>query len=199
MHKNIILIKKFTFARFFYHRPHLLIMEQFLELLKYTIPGLVVFATAYFLFQQYFNSQLRSQQLALRGESLKTTIPLRLQAYERMMLLCDRISVQNVLLRVQMPGMTVRELRGALLIAINQEFQHNTAQQLYISNTLWKILTVAKEDTMNLVSQIAPDLAPEADANLLANALLSAADQLGDNTSLVKAMTAIRTEAGELF
>jgi len=174
-------------------------MEQFLELLKYTIPGLVVFATAYYLFQQYFDNQLRSQQLALRGESLKTTFPLRLQAYERMMLLCDRVLIQNVLLRVQMSGMTVRELRGALLLAINQEFQHNTSQQLYISGTLWKILTLAKEDTMNLVSQIAPDLDPEADAVMLSNVLLSAVDQLGDNTTLVKAMIAIRTEAGELF
>jgi hypothetical protein len=174
-------------------------MESFLELLKYTIPGLVVFATTYYLFNQYFDHQLRSQQLAQRGESLKVTVPLRLQAYERMMLLCDRVLLPNVLLRVQMPGMTVRELRGALLLAVNQEFQHNTSQQLYVSATLWKILNIAKEDTMRIISEAAPELNPDNDGDLLSRVLLQIADQQGDNNALVKAMIAIRTEAGELF
>jgi hypothetical protein len=174
-------------------------MESFLEILKYTIPGLTVFGTAYYLLKQYFDHQVRTQQLQQRGESLKITLPLRLQAYERLMLLCDRAMIQNVLLRVQASGMTVKALRGALLLAIDQEFQHNTSQQLYVSATLWKILKLAKEDTMQWVAQTGSALDPDANGNLLAAALLENLETMGDQHALVKAMIAIRTEAGELF
>ena len=113
-------------------QPYSFPMQQFLEILKYTIPGLVVFATAYYMLQLYLEGQIRQQSMSQRNESLKITLPLRLQAYERLMLLCDRTEIQNVLLRIQNPSMSVRELRGSLLLAIIQEFEHNTSQKLYV-------------------------------------------------------------------
>nr|MBP6829024.1 hypothetical protein [Saprospiraceae bacterium] len=90
-------------------------MEMFLELLKYTIPGLLVFVSSYFLLKQYLDDKLRSELAAQRNESVRITLPLKLQAYERLILLCDRASVPNTLLRIRMPGMTSGELRGALM------------------------------------------------------------------------------------
>lgn len=174
-------------------------MQQFLEILKYTIPSLVVFATAYYTLQLYLESQQRLQAMSQRNESLKITLPLRLQAYERLMLLCDRTEIQNVLLRIQAPGMTVRELRGALLLAISQEFGHNTSQKLYVSTTLWKIIRSAKDQTMAFVSGIAPELDPQADGKLLTEALFNILDSDAYDSPLQKAMVAIRMEAGELF
>lgn len=174
-------------------------MQQFLEILKYTIPGLVVFATAYYMLQLYLEGQIRQQAMSQRNESLKITLPLRLQAYERLMLLCDRTEIQNVLLRIQNPSMSVRELRGSLLLAISQEFEHNTSQKLYVSTTLWKIIRLAKDETMTFVSGIAPDLDPQAEGKLLAEALFRAIDSDAYDSPLQKAMVAIRMEAGELF
>jgi hypothetical protein len=108
-------------------------MEVFLELLKYTIPALVVLATAYFLLKLYLESQFRLQAMAQRGESLKTTLQLRLQAYERLTLFCERAAIHNALLRARTPGMRVADLRNALLASVNQEFDHNAVQQLYVS------------------------------------------------------------------
>ena len=174
-------------------------MELFFELLKYTVPGLVVFVTAYYLLKLYLDDRLRLELAAQRSESLKITLPLRLQAYERLTLLCDRVAIHNTLLRIRMPGMTVGELRGALLLAISQEFAHNTSQQLYVSDTLWQIITLAKNETLSLITQTAPDLDPKADCNALVNALLEALDQQGSVTMLQKAIVAVRTEAGHLF
>lgn len=174
-------------------------MELFFELLKYTIPGLVVFATAYFLLKLYLDDRLRQELAAQRRESLKITLPLRLQAYERLTLLCDRASVPNTLLRIRMPGMTVGELRGALLLAISQEFDHNTSQQLFVSDTLWKIISLAKTETLNFVNETASELDPKSDAGELMNALLGEIEKQGGNTLLNKAIVAIRTEAGQLF
>lgn len=170
-----------------------------MEILKYTIPGMVVFATAYYLLKLYLDDRLRYEMSKQRGESMKITLPLRLQAYERLTLLCDRVSVPNTLLRIRMPGMTVGDLRGGLMLAISQEFDHNTSQQLYVSDTLWQIISFAKNDTLNFVVQTASDLDPKADSAELVNALLSGIDEQKDATVLQKALIAIRVEAAQLF
>ena len=174
-------------------------MEIFLELLKFTIPGLIVFATAYYLLKLYLDDRLRYEMSVQRKETLKLTLPLRLQAYERLTLLCDRANVANTLLRIRMPGMSVGDLRGSLMLAISQEFDHNTSQQLYVSETLWQIITLAKTDTLNFIVQTADDLDPKADAALLVGALLAALDEKQGVTFLTKAQVAIRTEAAQLF
>lgn len=174
-------------------------MEMFLDLLKYTIPGLVVFITAYYLLKLYLDDRLRYEMSIQRNETLKITLPLRLQAYERLTLLCDRVSVPNTLLRVRMPGMTVGDLRGALMLAISQEFDHNTSQQLYVSDTLWQIISFAKNDTLNFVATTAEDLDPKSTAESFVNVLLQELDNKEGATVLQKALVAIRTEAGQLF
>ncbi len=174
-------------------------MEALLDVLKYTVPGLIVAATAYYLLKTLLESQNRSIQLAQRNEALKITLPLRLQAYERLTLLCDRAALPNVLLRVRMPDMTVAELRGALLLSISQEFSHNTSQQLYVSDTLWQIITLAKEEALAAVSRAAEGLDVQSNADEFVARLLQSADEQGHATPLQRAIIAIRTEAAQLF
>ncbi|MBN8676744.1 MAG: hypothetical protein J0M29_00885 [Chitinophagales bacterium] len=173
-------------------------MEFFLELLKLTIPAVVVGATAYFLLKMLLDERQRMDLALLRNEAQKVTLPLRLSAYERLMLLCDRADIANTLLRVRMPGMKVRELRGVLLMAINQEFEHNVSQQLYVSDTLWQIVRMAKNNTLGMVTMTGQELDPESDADELVAALLKAVDEQ-QITPLQTAIMAVRTEAGKLF
>ncbi len=173
-------------------------MEIFLEILKYTIPSLIVFATAYFLLKLYLDDRLRYEKAIQHNESLKTTLPLRLQAYERLTLLCDRAGVPNTLFRIRMSGMTTGDLRGSLMLAISQEFDHNTSQQLYVSETLWQIITLAKNETLAFISQTADHLPPDSDSEELVSALLKAIDDM-PVSPLQRAIVAIRMEAGQLF
>lgn len=174
-------------------------MELFFELLKYTIPALIVFFTAYFLLKQLLDERQRIDRMALRQDAQRITLPLRLQAYERLTLLCDRAEIPNALLRLRVQGMTVGELTGALLLGINQEFEHNTSQQLFVSETLWQILRVAKDQTMTLITQAAQGLDPKEDAEALVQKLLKALDEQGFPSPLQRAIIAVRTEAGQLF
>jgi hypothetical protein len=174
-------------------------LEQFIEVLKYTIPALIVLATAYLMLKSYLDDNYRTYALNQRTEAQKITLPVRLQAYERLTLLCDRISIPNTLLRIRMPGMTVADLSGALMIAVSHEFDHNAAQQLYVSPTLWQILLAAKNDTLSLISQATEGLDPAADSDVLVSRLLAAIEERGDMTPLNKSLMAIRTEAGQLF
>lgn len=174
-------------------------MQLFFEILKYTVPALIVFFTAYFLLKQLLDERQRIDRAILRQDAQKITLPLRLQAYERLILLCDRVAIHNTLLRIRMPGMTVGELTGALLLSISQEFEHNTSQQLFVSETLWRIISVAREQTLSLVTQASEGLDSKADAQLLVDKLFAALDEQGMPTSLNRAIMAIRMEAGQLF
>ena len=174
-------------------------METFLEILKFTIPSLIVFLTAYLTIKAFLEEKQLIQRAALRQESLKLTLPIRLQAYERLLLLCERASVSNTLLRIRMPNMNVGELRGALMLATSQEFDHNTSQQLYCSETLWKIISIAKSDTISLIANTATHLDNKDNCEALISALFQALEQKGQNDPLQKAVIAIRTEAGQLF
>lgn len=174
-------------------------MELFFELLKYTIPALIVFFTAYFLLKALLDERQRIDRMILRQDAQKITLPLRLQAYERLTLLCDRVAIPNALLRIRMPGMNVAELQGALLLGISQEFEHNTSQQLFVSETLWRIIALAKEQTLTLITSAAEGLDPKADAEQLVEKLFALLEEQGTPTPLHRALIAIRTEAGQLF
>ena len=174
-------------------------MDLFFELLKYTIPALVVFFTAYFLLKMLLDERQRIDRMALRQEAQKITLPLRLQAYERLTLLCDRVEISNSLLRIRMPGMTVAELKGTLMLSISQEFEHNTSQQLFVSETLWQILAIAKTHTLGLIAKASEGLKPEADAQELVERILVLLDEQGSPSTLQTAIIAVRTEAGQLF
>ncbi|MFN0216410.1 MAG: hypothetical protein ACKVT2_19295 [Saprospiraceae bacterium] len=173
-------------------------MEFFLDILKLTIPAVIVGATAYLLLKSLLDERQRMDRALLRNDAQKITLPLRLSAYERLMLLCDRADVANTMLRVRMPDMKVRELRGVLLMAINQEFEHNVSQQLYVSDTLWQIIRMAKNNTLAFVTLTSSELDPDAPSEALANALLQAMDEQ-KISPLQTAIMAVRTEAGQLF
>lgn len=128
-------------------------MEVFFEVLKYSIPALIVFATVYYLFKNFLNQQYQLEALKFRQTQGKEIIPLKLQAYERLMMLCERISLDNLAYRLVHPDMGVAELRNAMLIAIQQEYEHNISQQVYVSENLWKIIQIAKDQMQSVISE----------------------------------------------
>ncbi len=165
-----------------------------LELVKLTVPALIVFLTAYYILKTYLDSQYRLQAAELRKGQLSMTLPLKLQAYERLSMLCERIAIPNLLLRIRKDGMTAGELRVALLLAIQQEYEHNITQQVYVSEQLWEIIKMARDEAVNLVALMAEKTGPRADGKELAQALFNIVNQrevmAGD-----KALLAIKKEA----
>ena len=133
-------------------------MEDFLEILKYILPSGAVFATAYFLIRAMLENENRKKMLELKMNNQVTSIPVRLQAYERVILLLERLSPGSLVLRVTQPGMSAFELQTALIQNIRDEFEHNLAQQIYLSSTAWELTKNAKEETIKLVNIAASKL-----------------------------------------
>lgn len=90
------------------------------------------------------------------------TQKLRLQAYERITMLAERISIHNVISRTSSAGLNYRQMQQVLMEEIKQEYEYNISQQVYISNELWKAITNLKDQNIYIVNQAASSMAPQA-------------------------------------
>ena len=111
----------------------------------------------------------------------KTTIPtavgtspfqLQLQAYERLILLAERISLPNLINRLNSQGLSSKEMQGLLTETIRQEFDHNITQQIYVSAEAWDAVKNLKEQNIYIINQVSSFLPPDATAVDLNKSLL---------------------------
>jgi len=129
--------------------------DTVLEILKYILPSLIVFLTTWYLASRYFRSKDKKRSLKLSLNNQKLITPLRLQAYERIILYLERINPENLLMRMSKQGQTCQQLQNELLFTIRAEFEHNLSQQIYISNKAWEMLKNAKNSTLQLINETA--------------------------------------------
>ena len=169
-------------------------METFLEIVKITIPALVVFFSVYFIMKKYLDQQYQLQLLDFKRDRKNTTTPLKLQAYERLSLFCERISIPNLVLRIKTKGASSAALRVSLLMAVQQEFEHNISQQIYISDQLWEIVKLARNESIELINSVAEKVDPKGDSDELAQALIAVCNSMNKSATQT-ALMAIRQEA----
>lgn len=140
------------------------LLEIFLEILKYVLPSIIVFFTAFYLFKAYLDREYKRGQLEQRSATQQITLPLRLQAYERMILFLERLSPNNLFIRVKKPGITAKQFQAILLADIRSEFEHNLSQQIYISVEGWNEIKIAKEEMIKIIITAAESLNANASA-----------------------------------
>jgi hypothetical protein len=97
---------------------------------------------------------------------------LQLQAYERLILLVDRIALPNLIQRANQPGLSAREMQSLLTLSIRQEFEHNITQQIYVSAGAWDAVRNYKEQNLLIVNQVGSYLPEGATGNDLNRQLL---------------------------
>jgi len=116
------------------------------------LPSIVVFLTAFYLIRQFIGMRMGERIGELKKEDHKHVLPLRLQAYERLVLLLERIAPGPMVLRVHTGSMTSRMLHGELIATIREEFDHNLTQQIYVSDKAWSKVRQAREETIRLIN-----------------------------------------------
>jgi len=171
---------------------------MFLEILKYTLPALIVFLTTYFILNKMINNEDKRRKIEAILNNQKIITPIRLQAYERMILMLERLSPQSLIVRSQKNKMSIQQLQKVLLKNIRSEFEHNMAHQLYISDNAWEIIKTAKENLIKLINQNAISLKPDAPAINLSKNILEKILQ-PDKDPTQKAILYIKKEIRELF
>lgn len=127
-------------------------MDDLIEIIKLTVPALVVFLTAFFLIKNFLEaqqSQLEKQRIIERE---KIVLPVQLQAYERMILFLERINPETLVFRLFDPSLSVGDFKNLLLKNIREEFDHNLSQQVYMSHEAWQLIRSAKEDVIRIIN-----------------------------------------------
>lgn len=124
---------------------------KIIELLSYTIPALITGIVAYYFFDAHLKNEEGRRRYRLLEENQKQALPLRLQAYERLSLFLERISPINLLIRVSPLNDDKNLYENLLINMIDQEFEHNLTQQIYVSDDAWTIIRTAKNATIQII------------------------------------------------
>lgn len=173
-------------------------MEVVLEILKYILPAGIVFVGVYFIMNNFFENEQRKNSLRLRNDDRKQVLPIRLQAYERIILYLERINLSNMVMRLHKNNINAVEMQRQMLSTIRSEYEHNMAQQLYISSKAWKMVVTAKEENIKVINSCAEQLGKDASGMDLSRFILEVVGK-SEKTPTDVAIEAIKREISYLF
>ncbi len=173
-------------------------MFELLEILKYTLPALVVFLTAYLVIKKFLENEQKLKKIDMILKNEQYIIPMRIQAYERLVLFLERISPESLIMRVTRQGMNSQQLHAELLSNIRAEFEHNLSQQIYVSKESWEIIKNARSTLINIINKAYNSIDPESPSIKLSQTILETIIENEDSPSDT-AIDFIKKEIKELF
>ncbi|MEH0156284.1 hypothetical protein V6R21_19190 [Limibacter armeniacum] len=173
-------------------------MEALKEILMMTIPAVIVLYAVFLVVRSLIGKEFSAQLANMKLENSKTVLPNRLQAYERMAIYLERITPNNLILRLNENGYTVAQLRELLIVSIREEFQHNLAQQVYVSDTAWEMVRTAQENMVSLIKEASVDIDPEAPSIELAKRIFEKVMEMQQEPT-AEALRVLKNEIRTLF
>ncbi|MDA9775193.1 hypothetical protein N9B67_02615 [Algibacter sp.] len=126
-------------------------LSRIFDLFLFAIPSIITGIIAYYFFREHTKNEDGRRRYLLKKDMQVNAMPLRLQAYERMALFLERISPSKLLIRIAPNNSNKADYEALLIQSIEQEFEHNLSQQIYISDKCWSIATTAKNATIQLI------------------------------------------------
>ena len=169
--------------------------DDILQLFAYLLPAVVTGVVAFYFFRLHTRNEEGRRRFLLHKDSQKNTLPIRLQAYERMALFLERISMTNLVVRVAPKSADKAEYEGLLIRTIENEFEHNLSQQIYMTDECWNVIKAAKNATIQAIRKSAVSEAESADK--LREDLLS--DTMDKASPSATALSFVKKEIGELW
>jgi len=170
--------------------------NKILELILYTLPAIITGVVAYYFFKEHTKNEDGRRRFLLHKELQVNSLPIRLQAYERMSLFLERIKPSKLMIRVNPTSSNKDDYESLLIASIEQEFEHNLSQQIYVSDKCWNIITAAKNATIQLIRK-ASLLEKTDSANKLREVVLT--EMMEKLTPSDAALSFIKDEVGDLW
>ncbi len=124
---------------------------KFIELLSYTLPAVITGFVAYYFFNLHTKNEEGRRRYLLNKDTQKDALPLRLQAFERMTLFLERINPGKLLIRISPNSEDKNDYVNLLISNIEQEFEHNLTQQIYMSDECWTVIVTSKNATIQMI------------------------------------------------
>lgn len=173
-----------------------MIENNLVQLFFYLLPALIVGGLAFYFFNLHTRNEEQRRKFLLQKENSKHAFPVRMQAYERMALFLERIAPGNLLVRITPYNDKKEDYTELLTKTIEQEFEHNLAQQIYMSDECWNVIKASKNATINNLRKTAMDESIEDVAEFRKKVISSVLD--GDSPSST-GLAYLKKEVGRLW
>ena len=169
---------------------------KIIELLSYTLPAIITGVVAYYFFNLHNKNEENRRSFLLNKEAQKDALPIRLQAFERMTLYLERINPTKLLIRITPISEDKNDYENYVIAQIEQEFEHNLSQQIYMSDECWTIIVAAKNTTIQMIRRA--NLSERVDsANKLREVILN--DLMDKQTPSNTALAYIKNEVSMMW
>lgn len=172
-------------------------MDPLFEIIKIVLPSAIVFLTSYYLVKNFLEHESRKRIVDLKLANQTVITPIRLQAYERVILFLERINPTSMVMRLNKIG-GAQDFQAELLKTVRTEFEHNLSQQIYMSSKSWDAVMKAKEETIKLINVAGTRVTPQSSAMELAQAIVGVSSQLSELPTKA-AIEFIKKEIGKEF
>jgi len=169
--------------------------DDIFQLFAYLLPAVVTGAIAFYFFRLHTRNEEGRRRFLLHKDSQKETLPIRLQAYERMVLFLERIAINSLVVRVAPTGQDKSSYENLLIKQIENEFEHNLSQQIYMSDECWNIIKAAKNTTIKIIRSAGMSESDSAD-KLREDILNQGMEKQSPSNT---ALSFIKKEVGELW
>jgi hypothetical protein len=164
-----------------------------MEVVKIILPALLVLLTAYLMIDKLLRNEEKRRSFELHKNNASTITPIRLRAYERLILVLERTTPSTLIVNVAKPKMTNLELHTQLLESVRQEFSHNLSQQIYVSDEVWNHIRSSQESLLRLINTCASKCNPNDSASILSEIIIQVYDS-SEQTPSELAMIKLKSE-----
>jgi hypothetical protein len=132
-----------------------------------SIAAMVIVGVIYYYFYQKEKKAIATAPTAVPPTNAAATPPsgtsqMQLAAYERLVILSERIAIPNLISRCSQADLSKTEMQQLLTQTIRQEFEHNLSQQIYVTAEAWEGVRMLKDQNIHLINQVASVLPAEA-------------------------------------
>lgn len=188
-------------------------MLDYLQTVSYTVVPVIVFVLGVaFIYRDHLNHRanlLDKELILLKAATSRASVsvaspersaaePLRIQAYERLVLYLERITPNAMLVRLHQGGISAHALRNDLTRAIREEFEHNLSQQIFVSEEAWNKVLHARDETIQLVNIAHQKMNDKSSGLELSQLIFNILSEVGKAPNQ-EALRIVRLEARELI
>lgn len=154
-------------------------LDKTFDIAMILLPAGIVFLTTYYLVKNFLDHENKKRAVDVKLANQAVLTPIRLQAYERMVLFLERINPNSMVMRLNKTG-SAGVFQQELLKTVRAEFEHNLSQQIYMSSKSWDAILKAKEETIKLINVASTRVNADASAMDFAQAVIMVSSQLSE-------------------
>ncbi|MFT7268156.1 MAG: hypothetical protein ACI905_000358 [Roseivirga sp.] len=184
---------KFRFVLFAKHS-----MDNLTDLIQILVPAGLVLYAVFLVVRSFLQKQFEAQMVGLKMKTNDTILPIRLQAYERICLLLERVSPNNMLLRLSDPNISAFDFQQILLAEIREELNHNLSQQVYMSDEAWNRVRATLNMIITVIQESAQEMTAEKSSIDLSQSIFNKMMKL-DTDPVGDALTFVKSEIRQMF